>query len=350
MQRNQRQLRFTALRQAFTLVEMLLVGAIIVILAALTLVAVNKTRASAKETKTRATIQKLDVAMQQIFEMYENKFAVIRHRVTHNYPALPGETKEETKKRQQKIATHFIRDLMRMELPQSWAEVYDSEDTDSPLGPITITLGGEDYTGEMSPLLDYYFAAYTNAKQTPSRAALLFLIIQNLNPEALEAFHGSEVAANDDGMLEFVDAWGNPIQFLRWAPAFPGSDLQPDILALAGYVPKTKWEDNKTWWEEDPSAQDAKQTAQGDYPDPMDEQWNTVSWFLYPLIYSAGPDGIYGIGSDGSENPQSPSVESGEILDPFAFPRGMPGNFENPWRNTLNHFDNIHNHRWYNSF
>jgi len=339
MKNNHRQIRRfptdrAASRRAFTLVELLMVGAIIVILVALTLMVSRMVTAAAKETKTQATIQKIDTAIQQIFESYESKFSVIQNRIVNDLA-----TSDLPEVIQQKIATHFIRDLMRMEMPQNWAEVYDSKNSNVSSEPITITLAGVNYTAEKSPLLDYYWQAYNNAEKSPSRAALLFLIIQNLNPEALEAFHGSEVADTDgDGLLEFIDAWGNPIQFLRWAPAFTGTALQPDVLALAKYVPST---DAQDWWDtRGHQLRDAMVEAKRQHPDPLDEWGAALGWFLYPLVYSVGPDGKPGI-EEGDDVP--PILGSDGILDPFVFPFGMPDG-------TQHHLDNIHNHQWYRSY
>jgi len=321
MQRHQALLRISTARQAFTLVELLIVGAVIAILAALTLVAVNMVATTTKITKTRATIQKLDVAMQQIFETYEEEFAVIRKRV-----AADDKTKDLDKETRQKIAAHYIRDLMRMEMPQNWAEVQES--------PLTLTLGGETYPcadnnckdcapfREGSPLRVFYPTIEASSSE------LLFLIIQNLNPEALEAFHGSEVAdTNGNGLLEFVDAWGKPIRFLRWAPGFSDSDFQQNVW---------KGTRNRTWEELLPE----KIAATANHPDLLDERVNVVpdvvGWFLYPLIYSAGPDGDYGLDEG---NPSFPPDEDGGFFNPFASPVGMP--------TGSSHFDNIHNHQWY---
>jgi len=352
MRTNRGQLRITAntIRQAFTLVELMVVGAIILLLIALTLFAMSMVTASTKITRTRATVQKIDTAMQPIFQTYEDKFAAITQKIAADYP-VPALTEEE----QQKIAAHFIRDTMRMEMPSSWAEVYDSAaNPRAPLRPIPMTLGGTTYTAIESPLLNYYWQEYDRVHQTgkePNRAALLFLIVQNLNPEALEAFHASEIADTDgDGLLEFVDAWGKPIQFLRWAPAFSDSDLQQDVLKMAGDFPKTASQSGKeNWWgARGQRLLAAMQQARINHPDPMDERvdMEVIGWFLYPLIYSAGPDGKYGLSVetiDNNGNPQSPKVGQQEgILDPFMEPYGMPYGSD--------HFDNIHNHRWYRSY
>ncbi|MDR0328966.1 MAG: type II secretion system GspH family protein [Planctomycetaceae bacterium] len=328
------QLRFSANRRAFTLVELLMVCVIIALLAVLTLIMVNKATNSSKAAKTRATIQKIDTAIQQIFESYEDKLSNIVKKVTQDYHGL-------VKEDQHKVSLHIIRDIMRMEMPQNWAEV-----NDPPLE--TESIGGNKYKADPSPLLVYYKNAEAGvpAGKTHGRAALLFLIIQNLNPEALEAFHGSEVADTDgDGLLEFVDAWGKPIQFLRWAPAFTDSDLQQNVLALCEpkYVPEKDIEKNREWWgtweTRKPLLQQAMVQASINHPDVLDEDVNIIGWFLYPLVYSAGPDGQYGL-DDGETI--APTVGENGTIDPYAFPFGMP--------NGSSHFDNIHNHQWYRSF
>jgi type II secretory pathway pseudopilin PulG len=185
MRRNHEQLMFSANRLAFTLVEVLIVCVIIALMAALTLIAVNKATTSAKVAKTRGTIQKIDAALQQILETYEGKLTNVEKKVNQDYPDLSEED-------QQKITLHFIREMMRMEMPQNWIEVGAK--------PLEIEIDSKVYAAVRSPLLDYYQSAGTG--KSPGRAALLFLIIQNLNPEALEAFQGSEVADTDgDGLL-----------------------------------------------------------------------------------------------------------------------------------------------------
>jgi hypothetical protein len=240
-----------------------------------------------------------------------------------------------------------------MEMPQTWADVRKADG--NPLEPLKLEMETEDDSWKRrSPLLDYYCEAYGKAKEKleeqgktepPNRSALLFLIIQNLNPEALEAFHGSEIADTDgDGLLEFVDAWGKPIQFLRWAPAFTDSDLQPNVLALCDpkYNPKT---DDANWWTvKDARLRRAMEQATEQQPFLLglgEGEHDDFGWFLYPLIYSAGPDGEYGI-NEGSDT-DTPVLNSDGKIDPYAFPYGMPDG-------SGKHFDNIHNHRWFRSF
>ena len=315
MKHNHEQLRISTTRRAMTLVELLIVGGIIAILAALTLAVVNMVTTTTKITKTRSTIQKLDTAMQQIFETYEEKFAVIRRRV-----ATDDATKDLDREIQQKIVAHYIRDLMRMEMPQNWAEVQKEP----------LKMADAESFAEDSPLRQYYLQ-HGLQHGTANSAELLFLIIQNLNPEALEAFHGSEVAdTTGNGLLEFVDAWGKPIRFLRWAPGFSDSDFQQNVWKGTSKPGRNMWGE----------LQHAKIEASANHPDLLDERVNVVpevvGWFMYPVIYSAGPDGNYGL-DEGDNVPPEPGTEG--ILDPFGFPFGMP--------TGTSHLDNIHNHQWY---
>ena len=298
MKSNQGLLQISAHRRALTLVELLVVCVIVVILAGLTLFAVGSVAHSAKVSKTRSTIQKLDTALRQIIEAYEDKFIDIKSKITEEFPKLPSETEAEARERQAAIAAHYIRDIMRMEMPQNAAE-YLSD-------PLEIEFKGTLYRAvEESPLLNYYRKSNFSQTKNPS-AALLFLIIQNMSPETLEAFHGSEVTDTDgDGLLEFVDAWGNPIRFLRWAPAFSDSYIQKEEFR---------------------------------FPDPADERVSAAGWFLYPLIYSAGADGKYGI----EDAPQPLKIGEDGVLNPYSSSLGKPLN--------SSHFDNIHNHQWYRSF
>ncbi len=101
---------------------------------------------------------------------------------------------------------------------------------------------------------------------TPLQQAFcLYLIVTkgSDDPDVLEQFSPGEIKADSDlGLTYFVDGWGNPIYFLRWAPAFV-SPLQP------------------------------ANSTQHDQFDPLNVDPNQPTHPLYPLVYSAGPDGIF---------------------------------------------------------
>jgi len=79
---------------------------------------------------------------------------------------------------------------------------------------------------------------------TNANAELLFLIVEDsdLNgTSAIELFGASEVGDRDgDGLSEFIDGYGNPIQWIRWPTGYEGvaryhpDMLSPDILVGSG--------------------------------------------------------------------------------------------------------------------
>lgn len=107
-------------------------------------------------------------------------------------------------------------------------------------------------------------------------AEMLYQIVAAANYQgasALENFHASEIGdVDEDGLPEFLDAWGNPIRWLRWPSGF-ASPLN-DISAPDAMDPlRTDWR-----W--------------------SNSQFSQKPWLLIPLIISAGPDGIFDIGFD----------------------------------------------------
>jgi prepilin-type N-terminal cleavage/methylation domain-containing protein len=224
--------------KAFTLIELLVVTIIIAMLASLSLYAVNSAYRSAKETKTQGTIMKLHSALLDIYEGYDEKFEQIIDRYSSTPP--PETTPDAQKAR---VKLHLIHDLMRLELPDCQADVITP-----PLQ--SNNYGGLRYQLKSKPEVCQYYPA-GNADSSE----LLYAIILNLNPEALEGFGASEVGQGRNGLPCFLDAWGNPIKFIRCAPSAV-SDLQ--------------------------------QVEDGDPFDPGGLAGTT--WFTFPLIYSAGPD------------------------------------------------------------
>jgi hypothetical protein len=82
-------------------------------------------------------------------------------------------------------------------------------------------------------------------------------------PDVMEQFRSDEIGDIDrDGAPEFIDGWGNPIIFLRWAPGF--SD-QSQI-------------------------QESDSTTKHDPFDPL--RVDQPGYALIPLIASGGPDGL----------------------------------------------------------
>jgi hypothetical protein len=83
---------------------------------------------------------------------------------------------------------------------------------------------------------------------------LLYLIVANsqyAGSPSLESFRASEIGDPDeDGLLEFIDAWGNPIHWMRWPTGYP-SDLNRYSGTDAMDPLRTDWRySDSTWTEE----------------------------------------------------------------------------------------------------
>jgi hypothetical protein len=91
------------------------------------------------------------------------------------------------------------------------------------------------------------------------------MIVSMGNPEAMEQFNQSEIG-QVDGRPCFVDGWGRPIMFLRWAPGYVSPIQSGDVNA--------------------------------DH-DPFDTRnVDAFAFHLIPLIYSAGANGVYDLGTN----------------------------------------------------
>jgi len=210
-----------------------------------------------------------------------------------------------------------IRCIMAWEMPDRLSDVTFPADENL---PITLTLSlpnGEQVTRSLrrTTLARRYFRRFVQGLPTgdQSPAELLYLIVTEGTPGSRELFADNEIADTDgDGYLEFIDGWGRPIYFIRCPVAFPDSDVQ---------LP--------------PNARDEVKAEDHDPFDPL--RVDPVAWRVVPLIYSAGPDGRFGIELQGQlgyfanwDQWYSTSV-------------GAPVPTSHDEFNT--HFDNIHNHR-----
>jgi prepilin-type N-terminal cleavage/methylation domain-containing protein len=183
-----------------------------------------------------------------------------------------------------------------------------------------------------------------------SSGELLYLIVANsqyAGSPALENFRASEIGDPDeDGLLEFIDAWGNAIHWIRWPAGYPS-----DLNRYSGT----------------------------DAMDPLQTDWRFVSTSvpdqlkprtIVPLIMSAGADESFGVtqgfkdANSGSEIPiiyarMRQSGNSNRVtIDPFfcwdyaqgangqsALPPS-PANYPNnvnslPWGNLVNQLGSI---------
>jgi len=364
-------------RSGFTLAEMLVTIVIIGILASIVLGALGAARTTARVARTKALIARLDAIILAQYDSYRTRRVPISTRGLKPLEAA-------------QLRLIELRDLMRLEMPDRWNDVVAWNDTAQrydprppidfdPVNQKAIPLNRRITTPALARR--YYRRFQTswralvpanptqeqidNAKKLLGRygsAECLYQVVTAVDPNARELFGETDVGdADGDGLPEFVDGWGNPIKWLRWAPGFNDSDVQPNIM------PPYRMEEGAAWEDADIVAR-GHEAAETDHdpfdtrrvdmsPDATDPDEPPRGWRLVPLIYSAGPDGIYDISTGGKnyvftgyphvfrDTSSSPPALKGIYV-------GLPVDSPNtsvtatgPANGSFDHYDNIHNHR-----
>lgn len=234
--------------RAFTLTELLVTLAIIAILSAMMLGGLASAGRSQKRDATKLFIQKLSSAIMEAYEDAEDE--------TLHLATLTA-----------------VRGHLRSTFPDSWDEVADSGIVPIPTTPIERIYRRYKMTGPTPT------AAYQGAE-------CLYMIITQSGrfPDLLSEIRPEQVGDVDqDGKQEFLDGWGNPIAFLRWAPGYVAASIS--MLTIQVADPVTHHDPFDRWY--DPLTGP---------PAPVSDP---TAYALFPLIYSAGPDESGNAGAGG---------------------------------------------------
>lgn len=222
-------------RSAFTLPELLMVVAILAIMGAIAAGGLAGAASRTKADTTKNMIRRLSDVILEQYASYEDLVLTVN--------PTPPQTRLQ-----------HVRLLMREQMPDCWADVAPSTNIPTP----TTGIGRAYQRYKQS-----HPVASSNVAEAYESAECLYMIVtrSGLFPDFLESIRSDSVGDVDrDGRKEFLDGWGRPIAFRRWAPGFsPYSPVQPP----------------------DPV----------NSPDPIDvDGQDSTSYALIPLIFSAGPD------------------------------------------------------------
>jgi prepilin-type N-terminal cleavage/methylation domain-containing protein len=214
---------------AFTLIELLVTLAIISVLASLTLAGLSVARTSAKRSATETTIRKINEVILGQYESYLSSRATLAAGSVEDFD---GDSLSQSKARL--IAR---RRLVALEMPERWTDIAcTSKPTPDPLShsvelttatdpPKSCALDG------LSPIAQRFQNIMTgfnmpdlilNDKNELAECLFLNVMLSGYgDPDLIMHFRDNEMGdTNRNGLREFLDGWGNPIQFLRWAPGF----------------------------------------------------------------------------------------------------------------------------------
>lgn len=223
-------------RRGFTMIEMLVVLAIVVILFSLAFRVLSASMENARTEATRATIRHLDSALQDRLEDFERiNFKPLATRFKAIYDGYnPGADLP------MEVAILMVKkDRFRGSFPQREEDMYGFDGT----------LGGG-ITGDEAPLLMSMWNPSSSAWKPDSWAAknsavtgelaeaaesseLLYVALKNgsiFGPPhpGLDRIPSRHIGDTDnDGNLEFLDDWGHPLRFYNWStrlfrPGGPG--------------------------------------------------------------------------------------------------------------------------------
>lgn len=333
--------------RGITLIELLIAMLIISILAGMILGVASVAGETAREAQTRNMVARLHTLLMQHYDTYKTR----RVRLT---PALESEINSRfagnATVRGRALAEarlYALREIMVMEIPDRWSDVLLNDVGNPPLAPLYLAVRPE--------LANFYLRRYvaltsrkndltgkTNTAEELIRnqgAECLYMVITLAtgDGEARSLFHEGNIGDSDgDGAPEFIDGWGRPINFLRWAPGF---DSQIQLNAITLGTPKD----------------DAWISAASADHDPFDLfRVEPGAYRLVPLIYSPGADEESGLNVATEyvawRKKGQPSVNNGV---PFVTPQLTP--YELKPVNDLDEYlgvdvgagtstDNIHNH------
>ena len=263
--------RYVPSAQAFTLVELMVVMVIISILASLMLAGLNTATRLSKISRTESTIRKIHEVIMPQYETYT------RRRIqTYSPDSSDLVAGGANMNISAAIALVATRRMQALEMPERWTDVACLNNNTNILQSCN---GTTTYADRVTPISKRFKNIFNEHQLRLSPQSLLdstnlehtaeclwMGVMQGgyADPGIVAHFRDDEFGdTNKNGAREFVDGWGKPINFLRWAPGFFSRYQSADTSSQS--------HDSFDRRRVDPLATNN----------------------LVPLIYSAGPDDAY---------------------------------------------------------
>jgi len=247
--------------RAFTLIELLVVISIIGFMSGMFLVAYQGAAQESNSQKTRTTIQKISDVLNSRMEEYasypislQTPVGAIPGNATAAVP-LASANFESPTILLERARLLSLRNIMALEMPDHPDDLRYSSKWPASASPqihaISLTrplATGLVVNGTGTPvnvqnkatsrvlgLIRRLGTATRPWDDSNANAELLFLVVEDSQvngSSAIEIFGKSEIGdVDDDGLNEFIDAFRNPIQWIRWPTGFEGiSKYHPDML------------------------------------------------------------------------------------------------------------------------
>jgi prepilin-type N-terminal cleavage/methylation domain-containing protein len=317
------EIRNPKLRSGVTLIELLIVILIISILAALVLGVAAVAGETARQSQSRHIVERLHTLLIEHWDTYKTRRVKLRasdptatpkngieDQITVAFPNNPASKNQALAE----ARLYAMREMMLMEVPDRWSDVLlndvgtgpPGQNDSDPSAPRSVDLTNPPqplYLSGRTELSKIYLRRYAaladpNYKNTITGVAntagdikrnqgaeCLYMIVTLAcgDGEARTMFGEHSIGDTDgDGAPEFLDGWGHPINFLRWAPGFDSQiELNANDLGAADTS-------NNGWV-----------TAAAKDHDPFDLfRRDPLAFRLVPLIYSPGRDESSGLAAD----------------------------------------------------
>ncbi|MGI9460069.1 MAG: type II secretion system protein [Pirellulales bacterium] len=321
-------------KTAFTLVEVLMVIVILSIMGAMVTTAVSGVTVTAKQSRTKTIIAIVDSVLA---EHYANlKYRQLPVEIPDLF--LPSSNANEVgyevlASEAARVRLMMIRDLQRMEIPDRLSDITTAPSqiyaaTNQVLidnnGNVVNTRDQKNQRKIMnvswySPNATFLnggdnipsrLAAYRN--RMPANLTLnspealanqgaecLYLIMATSfvgGSPALEAIPASNIGDTDsDGLREILDGWGNPLGFIRWPVGYFDPELSIDPTIPDDFdLFRSDYAYTMVPGSTSSSAGAYEVLSSRNYFDNAPIK----PWSMRPLVFSAGPDGEYGITTD----------------------------------------------------